>query len=125
MKLVIMIFALLLLILSSNAMTSGELRLEIIKNRINGGSPNWNSWDVFSSNLASNDSEIIKDSINKRGICAPTIPPTPIQTPNQTPPCYVKPPTTPPEKPPHLGVDAWYGQFWYTEVYLPKWPRVF
>ena len=21
-----------------------------------------------------------------------------------------------------LGVDAWYGTFWYTEVYTPKWP---
>ena len=22
----------------------------------------------------------------------------------------------------HLGVDAWYGTFWYTNVYTPKWP---
>jgi len=23
----------------------------------------------------------------------------------------------------HLGVDAWYGTYWYTNVYMPKWPR--
>ena len=23
----------------------------------------------------------------------------------------------------HLGVDAWYGAFWYTGVYTPKWPQ--
>jgi hypothetical protein len=24
----------------------------------------------------------------------------------------------------HLGVDAWYGTFWYTDVNMPKWPAV-
>jgi hypothetical protein len=24
----------------------------------------------------------------------------------------------------HLGVDAWYGTYWYTNVYMPKWPQV-
>lgn len=23
----------------------------------------------------------------------------------------------------HLGVDAWYGTFWYTDINMPKWPR--
>lgn len=23
----------------------------------------------------------------------------------------------------HLGVDAWYGTFWYTDVNMPKWPQ--
>lgn len=23
----------------------------------------------------------------------------------------------------HLGVDAWYNTFWYTEVNMPKWPQ--
>jgi hypothetical protein len=22
----------------------------------------------------------------------------------------------------HLGVDAWYGTFWYTNINMPKWP---
>jgi hypothetical protein len=27
---------------------------------------------------------------------------------------------------PHLGVDAWYGHYWFMdEMYTPKWPRVF
>jgi hypothetical protein len=27
---------------------------------------------------------------------------------------------------PHLGVDAWYGKYWYMDdIYTPKWPRVF
>jgi hypothetical protein len=25
---------------------------------------------------------------------------------------------------PHLGVDAWYGTFWYSPINLPKWPQV-
>jgi hypothetical protein len=26
----------------------------------------------------------------------------------------------------HLGVDAWYGRYWFMdEIYTPKWPRVF
>ena len=24
----------------------------------------------------------------------------------------------------NLGVDAWYGTFWYKEIYLPKWPQI-
>jgi len=24
----------------------------------------------------------------------------------------------------HLGVDAWYGAFWYTDINLPKWPQI-
>ncbi len=24
----------------------------------------------------------------------------------------------------HLGVDAWYGTFWYTDVNMPRWPTV-
>ena len=24
----------------------------------------------------------------------------------------------------HLGVDAWYGTFWYTDVNMPKWPQI-
>lgn len=24
----------------------------------------------------------------------------------------------------HLGVDAWYGTFWYTDVNMPRWPAV-
>ena len=23
----------------------------------------------------------------------------------------------------HLGVDAWYGKYWHTEIYKPKWPQ--
>ncbi len=23
----------------------------------------------------------------------------------------------------HLGVDAWYGTFWYTDVNMPRWPQ--
>ena len=23
----------------------------------------------------------------------------------------------------HLGVDAWYGTYWYTDVNLPQWPQ--
>jgi hypothetical protein len=23
---------------------------------------------------------------------------------------------------PHLGVDAWYGEYWYTSINMPKWP---
>ena len=23
----------------------------------------------------------------------------------------------------HLGVDAWYGSYWYTHTYMPKWPQ--
>ncbi len=23
----------------------------------------------------------------------------------------------------HLGVDAWYGTFWYTDIHTPEWPR--
>jgi len=23
----------------------------------------------------------------------------------------------------HLGVDAWYGTFWYTDINMPKWPQ--
>ena len=24
----------------------------------------------------------------------------------------------------HLGVDAWYGAFWYKNIYMPKWPQI-
>lgn len=24
----------------------------------------------------------------------------------------------------HLGVDAWYGTYWYTNINMPKWPVV-
>jgi hypothetical protein len=24
----------------------------------------------------------------------------------------------------HLGVDAWYGTFWYTDINMPKWPQL-
>ena len=24
----------------------------------------------------------------------------------------------------HLGVDAWYGTFWYTDINMPKWPTI-
>lgn len=24
----------------------------------------------------------------------------------------------------HLGVDAWYGTYWYTDVNMPKWPQI-
>ena len=24
----------------------------------------------------------------------------------------------------HLGVDAWYGTFWYTDINMPKWPAI-
>ncbi len=24
----------------------------------------------------------------------------------------------------HMGVDAWHGCYWYTPVYLPKWPMM-
>lgn len=24
----------------------------------------------------------------------------------------------------HLGVDAWYGAFWYTDINMPKWPQI-
>jgi hypothetical protein len=24
----------------------------------------------------------------------------------------------------HLGVDAWYGTFWYTDINMPKWPQI-
>jgi hypothetical protein len=23
----------------------------------------------------------------------------------------------------HLGVDAWYGEYWFTEIFKPKWPQ--
>jgi hypothetical protein len=23
----------------------------------------------------------------------------------------------------HLGVDAWYGAFWYTDINMPRWPQ--
>jgi len=23
----------------------------------------------------------------------------------------------------HLGVDAWYGTYWYTDINLPQWPQ--
>jgi hypothetical protein len=23
----------------------------------------------------------------------------------------------------HLGVDAWYGALWYTDINMPKWPQ--
>ncbi len=23
----------------------------------------------------------------------------------------------------HLGVDAWFGTFWYTDINMPKWPQ--
>ncbi|HSN24055.1 MAG TPA: hypothetical protein VLS45_07800 [Methylomicrobium sp.] len=23
----------------------------------------------------------------------------------------------------HLGVDAWYGTFWYTDINMPRWPQ--
>jgi hypothetical protein len=23
----------------------------------------------------------------------------------------------------HLGVDAWYGTYWYTDINMPKWPK--
>ena len=119
------------------AMSSGELRLEMVKKKLNDNNqpPTWNSWDVFTSNIGPEDAEIVDNSINEYGICAPTLPatpphtPPPPQTPPVTPPCYLKPPVKPPitilQKTPHLGVDAWHGQFWYTEIYLPKWPSVF
>jgi hypothetical protein len=25
---------------------------------------------------------------------------------------------------PHLGVDAWYGCYWYTHDYMPRWPQI-
>jgi len=25
---------------------------------------------------------------------------------------------------PHLGVDAWYGDYWYTSIHMPKWPQL-
>jgi hypothetical protein len=25
---------------------------------------------------------------------------------------------------PHLGVDAWYGEYWYTSFNIPKWPQL-
>lgn len=24
----------------------------------------------------------------------------------------------------HLGVDAWYGTFWYRDINLPQWPQI-
>jgi hypothetical protein len=24
----------------------------------------------------------------------------------------------------HLGVDAWYGTFWYKDINMPKWPQI-
>ncbi len=24
----------------------------------------------------------------------------------------------------HFGVDAWYGTYWYSPIYLPKWPQI-
>lgn len=27
---------------------------------------------------------------------------------------------------PHLGVDAWYGQYWFNnQIYTPKWPQMY
>jgi hypothetical protein len=34
---------------------------------------------------------------------------------------FCKPPQT---RIPHLGVDAWYGEFWYNSLNLPKWPQL-
>jgi hypothetical protein len=32
-------------------------------------------------------------------------------------------PCQPPQIP-HLGVDAWYGEYWYTSINTPKWPSL-
>ena len=40
------------------------------------------------------------------------------------PPVYSGVPTYSPES--HLGVDAWYGRYWYaSDIYMPKWPQEF
>ncbi len=40
-------------------------------------------------------------------------------------PCrYNKPDCYPCNQSQHLGVDAWHGCYWYSPIYLPKWPSV-
>ncbi len=42
------------------------------------------------------------------------------------PPVYSAPIEIPETYKSHLGVDAWYGRYWYAnDIYMPKWPQEF
>ena len=41
-------------------------------------------------------------------------------------PVYNPPPIPDKTYASHLGVDAWYGRYWYaSDIYMPKWPQEF
>lgn len=37
---------------------------------------------------------------------------------------YVQPSCYPCNQSQHFGVDAWHGCYWYSPIYLPKWPQL-
>ena len=83
---------------------------------------------IFSDNADLGDTEIVGSTLTNIKISAPPAPPRPpCDNVYREPSCYdyrfdsrgsscFKP---------HLGVDAWYGRYWYMdEIYTPKWPQI-
>lgn len=90
-----------------------EKKLDIVGSKLD-------NINIYSSNTDSENVEIVGSEIKNMRIY-------PLE---DTSSCYWYPlckdyPPAPCIKP-HLGVDAWYGKYWYMDnMYTPKWPRVF
>lgn len=72
---------------------------------------------IFSDNADLGNTEIVGSTVTNVKISPPPAPPKP--------PCNkIEPYCESSCFKPHLGVDAWYGRYWYmNEMYTPKWPQ--
>jgi hypothetical protein len=108
--------ALILMLLASTAFASGPIVVDIV------GSTTDNT-QVIRPNAESIELEIIGSMANNTNIA----PKAPVKVEVNCPrPEKSKPLCKPYPVPeiPHLGVDAWYGEYWYTPVNMPKWPQL-
>jgi hypothetical protein len=113
-------------IFSSHAGPSDiEKKLDIVGSKLD-------NIQIFSDNADLGDTEIVGSTVTNVKISPPPKPPK--KSPCEKSECYWdsscidyahdKPHISCQKS--HLGVDAWYGSYWFMdEIYTPKWPRVF
>lgn len=113
-------FALMLMLLASNACAfggSGSVVVDIVGSRAD-------NTRIAACGAENVELEIVGSTANNTIIA----PPERRKAICHECPCPDKKRRCPEDKKPwdkmHLGVDAWYGTFWYTDINMPQWPVI-
>jgi hypothetical protein len=108
--------ALIQVLLVSTALASGSVVVDIV------GS-NTESTQIVQPNAGSIELEIIGSTTNDTTIASQAGIDAAVDCHWPEKGKLFRKPCQPPQIP-HLGVDAWYGEYWYTSINMPKWPQL-